>query len=179
MSGEERIKYSSLKIALITIQLLCTALFSGILFGWAPFQLIMISEGLYACKESTATGAGGLGEEENSNDEKEGECVSQQSNLNLLFTIATSTFLISSLFVGIFVDHYGPTRTVILVSSNSLFETASLLTLYFPSHPLPFPLSRLPPSALPPRTLPVFSSSYHSPLYLPFLSPSPPSLPFL
>lgn len=183
MSEEGRIQYSSLKIALITIQLLCTALFSGILFGWAPFQLIMINEGLYACdSEST----GGLVEDENdeynsnqnSNDEKE-ECVSQQTNLNLLFTIATSTFLISSLFIGIFVDHYGPTRTVILVSGNPLLSLDYLF-----SHPSPLWPHSLPTSllflcspfslscpfslSLPPLSL--FSSSYPLPSPLSSLS---------
>jgi MFS transporter, LAT3 family, solute carrier family 43, member 3 len=124
--SEGKITYSSLKIALITIQLLCTALFSGILFGWAPFQLIMIEEGLYECSHQGS----GNGNDENSNGDNRTDddgCLSQQANLTMLFTIATSTFLISSLFIGIFVDHYGPTRTVILngiVVSLSLFLIA-------------------------------------------------------
>lgn len=109
--------YSPLKYFLITIQILCTTLFSGILFGWAPFQLIMIEEGLYSCSdEKTSSTSSKSDDSEN--------CISQQSNLNLLFTIATSTFMISSLFIGFFVDYYGPTLTIILngiVVSLSLF----------------------------------------------------------
>jgi hypothetical protein len=106
-AGEGKIRYSSLKIALITIQLLCTALYSGILFGWAPFQLIMMKEGLYECSSSSSQEEGDGNEGNKNNDDN--ECLSQQSSLNMLFTIATSTFLISSLFIGIFVDHYGVT----------------------------------------------------------------------
>ena len=70
----------------------------------------MIQEGLYQCSTPD-------------NDENdENECLSQQANLTMLFTIATSTFLISSLFIGIFVDHYGPTLTIILVSSLHYFD---------------------------------------------------------
>lgn len=117
-SGEvkEERRYSSLKISLVTIQLLCTVLFSGILYGWAPFQLIMIQEGLYECPSHENDENNQNGDEDDEN-----ECLSQQANLTMLFTIATSTFLISSLFIGIFVDHYGPTLTIILVSSIRYF----------------------------------------------------------
>lgn len=131
-SGKEKMEsagYSPLKYSLIFVQILCAALFSGILFGWAPFQLIMINEGLYSCSNDESGSNGGDPNETttqggSSTPTDDDVCLSQQTNLNMLFTIATSTFTVSSLFIGMFVDHYGPTLTVIMngiVVSSSLF----------------------------------------------------------
>jgi hypothetical protein len=75
---------------------------------------MMIEEGLFQCDESE--------------EDDDGICISQQTKLNLLFTISTSTFMVSSLFIGIFVDSYGPTKAVILVSLSLLKFSFSFLS---------------------------------------------------
>lgn len=102
--------FLNIKIYLIIFQLLCTIIFSGIVFGWAPFELMMIEEGLYSCNNNNI----------NINNEEE-ECTAQNTNLKMLFTLSTSTFMISSLFVGLFVDYYGPTYTTILVIYHFIY----------------------------------------------------------
>lgn len=109
----------NVKLLLIIVQLTCTILFSGILFGWAPFELLMISEGLYSCQSSN-----------NQENDENKDCDSQNSKLKMLYTLATSTFMIFSLFVGLFVDHYGPTKTTILVTFLFFFSFFLLTTQF-------------------------------------------------
>jgi MFS transporter, LAT3 family, solute carrier family 43, member 3 len=87
-----------MKLYLIILALACTTLYSGIIFGWAPLQLILEEDGVYS-----------------SDCEKEEECTSQQKRFSLLYTLATSVFMFGGFISGICVDYYGPTKCTIMV----------------------------------------------------------------
>ena len=84
----------SLKIA----QILCASLWclfaAGVVFGFAAFKSLLLSEGVYSelCQADKSTGP----------------CVKQDLKLNLLFTIAAGVTNVIALPVGWILDHYGP-----------------------------------------------------------------------
>ena len=77
-----------MKGALIALALTCTSLYSGVIFGWAPLQLILEEDGVY------------------SSDCEEGEeCTSQQKRFSLLYTLATSVFMFGGILSHIVISY--------------------------------------------------------------------------
>lgn len=75
------------------VGLLCVFLFSGIVFGWAPFKLMLQREGQYR----------GLCLADDDDDAT--PCVEQMVRFNRIFTAAQFFLSFASLPVGFFVDH--------------------------------------------------------------------------
>ena len=98
------------KVALIFSSLINSALFSGIVFGWAPLQLMLQDEGQYAflCGPDDVLEASGM-------------CPAQAARFSAIF--ACVAFLVNaiSLVSGIFLDHFGgrAMATVAFVSNLS------------------------------------------------------------
>ena len=69
-------------------------LFSGIVFGWAPFNAILIEEGFYAslCTDSA----------------QPPPCEAQANALNLAFTIGSTAVSFVAVPAGMLVDSFGP-----------------------------------------------------------------------
>jgi MFS family permease len=70
--------------------LLSSLLFSGVIFGWAPLELILLREGQYSelCSAS-----------------EDLPCPSQMNRLNIIFTLAQFFLSFASLPIGFFMDH--------------------------------------------------------------------------
>ncbi len=83
---------------LVFFVLLSCLLFSGVIFGFAPLLLMLESEGVYAelCKKEATP------------------CPMQEDRLNLCFVLATFILSFMSLPTGIFLDTYGPQKTLIV-----------------------------------------------------------------
>ena len=89
-----------MKELLIGLAMTCTTLYSGIIFGWAPLQLILEEDGVYSANcAKTETES----------------CDSQQRQFSLLYTLATSVFMFGAFLSGLCVDYFGPTKTTALV----------------------------------------------------------------
>ena len=79
---------------LITVDLLSVFLFSGIVFGWAAFESMLLAEGKFyssLCAPGTPS-----------------PCEEQQLALNRAFTFASTAVSVVALPAGWFVDTYGP-----------------------------------------------------------------------
>ena len=79
---------------LITFSLLAVFLFSGIVFGWASFESILLSEAVFyssLCK-----------------DDEPRPCDEQALALHRAFTLASTAISIVALPAGWYVDTYGP-----------------------------------------------------------------------
>ena len=89
--------------ALCGVGLLSVFLYSGIIFGWAPLQQMLLREGQFSelCPPAT-------------NHTDDAGCPAQLSQLDLVFTLSSSALSLVSLPVGIFLDRYGPRAAVSL-----------------------------------------------------------------
>eukprot|EP00040_Diaphanoeca_grandis_P006366 m.37132 g.37132 ORF g.37132 m.37132 type:complete len:511 (+) comp17588_c0_seq1:319-1851(+) len=98
-------------------------LFSGILFGWSQFTRILLDEGQYneLCSNLTTTTAAPTAD-------MDVGCKSQNAQLELVFTLGSSTFSILSLPAGIFLDRYGTHCTILLAG---VFSCGGLVLLGF------------------------------------------------
>ena len=79
---------------LVALSLLSVFLFSGVVFGWAAFESILLSEHQFYsayCADAAAT-----------------PCEEQQIAFNRAFTVASTAVSIVALPAGWFVDTYGP-----------------------------------------------------------------------
>ena len=107
---------------LIVLTLLSCLTYAGIIFGWAAYAPLLKAEGFYSCGSST-------------NGTASDECLSQQTALTLVYTMATVTFTAALLPFGLLVDRLGPSATCLLagacmacgVSSPSLRADSLLL----------------------------------------------------
>ena len=90
------------KSALVTVTLICTALFSGALFGWATLQLIFEEDGVFN------DGCEGVADDE--------ICEAQQNKFSLMYNIASTLMAFGSFFWGSFVDKMGPVWSSVVVS---------------------------------------------------------------
>jgi len=87
------LKMAARHVFLILADLLSVFLFSGIIFGWAPLNEILIKEGFYheLCPPGSTE-----------------PCQEQRTALNRAFTLATTAVSIAALPGGSFVDACGP-----------------------------------------------------------------------
>ena len=81
------------KAVLVASDLLSIFFFSGIIFGWASLNAILIDQGFYRslCTESEPT-----------------PCQAQANALNQAFTIASTVVSAVAIPAGYVVDRYGP-----------------------------------------------------------------------
>ncbi|OQS03397.1 hypothetical protein THRCLA_21176 [Thraustotheca clavata] len=96
--------------AQVLIVLVCDVLFSGVIYGWAPLALILQEEGQYQelCKNSTT------------------RCSKQDTQLNLIYSVAAFLSAMISFPVGILLDQIG-TKTTMLCAG--LLQTSGFLLL--------------------------------------------------
>ena len=90
-------------VALITLSLLCVFLFSGIVFGWASFESMLLSEGKFysaLCPPNAPV-----------------PCEEQQLALHRAFTLASTAVSVIALPAGWYVDSYGPVAGSIVAGS--------------------------------------------------------------
>lgn len=86
------------------VQILCASIWclfaAGIVFGFAAFKTVLISEGIYSelCHPKDSSDDSG----------STGPCVEQDLKLNLLFTVAAGVTNVIALPVGWILDYYGP-----------------------------------------------------------------------
>jgi hypothetical protein len=91
--------------------LLCVFLFSGIVFGWAPFKLMLQREGQYngLCTTTTVMdptiSSSGTSITSSNTEASSPPCVEQMVRFNRIFTSAQFFLSFASLPVGFFVDH--------------------------------------------------------------------------
>ena len=90
----------SLRVITNTLSLISVFFFSGIIFGWAPLELMLLREGVYA-RSSFAANATFLNDESGQQQPDE----QQIQRLNAIFTIAQFLLSFASLPVGFLVDH--------------------------------------------------------------------------
>jgi MFS family permease len=76
------------------LTLVSSLLFSGIIFGWAPLELILLREGQYSELCSTTESL---------------PCPSQMNRLNIIFTLAQFFLSFAALPIGFFMDHASKT----------------------------------------------------------------------
>ena len=82
-------------IAMVAISL-SAVLFSGITFGWAGLQRLLLEEGVYACDNESGADSEVVSED---------ACGRQLVQLNLVFTLAQFCHVVSSLPVGFLLDN--------------------------------------------------------------------------
>ncbi|OQR86710.1 hypothetical protein ACHHYP_10292 [Achlya hypogyna] len=97
--------------AQVVFVLLSDILFSGIIYGWAPLALILQEEDQYG--ELCASAAAG-------------RCSVQDTQLNLIYAVATFLSSMISLPVGMLMDRIGPKYTILVAG---LLQTSGLLLL--------------------------------------------------
>ena len=92
----------SLRVITNILSLTSVFFFSGIIFGWAPLELMLLREGVYS--SSTAEGMSGT---DSDDDEPQQHVPDQQQiqRLNAIFTVAQFLLSFASLPVGFLVDH--------------------------------------------------------------------------
>ena len=95
------------------LALLTSFLYSGIIFGWAALELILLREGQYSELCST---------------EQDSPCAAQTLKLNVIFTLATFFLSFVSLPVGIFLD-YAPKSVYFVVAAVFLIAGLVLFAL--------------------------------------------------
>jgi len=85
--------------------------FGGLINGWAPFQLMLEEEGVFAdiCPSP-----------------EEARCDARSSRLLFLFTLGSTSSILMAYFGGVIADTLGPTRVTLL---NGLMVSAGLLLL--------------------------------------------------
>lgn len=96
----------SMKAALVVVTLICTALFSGALFGWATLQLILEEDGVFS------RGCEGTIDDE--------ICEEQHKKFSLVYNVTSSCLAFGSFFWGSFVDRMGPVWASATVSWTDL-----------------------------------------------------------
>lgn len=94
----------TVKAALVTVTLICTALFSGALFGWATLQLIFEQDGVFSngCEDTAESEI----------------CESQQTKFALMYNVSSTVMAFGAFFWGSFVDKMGPVWSSVLVRSH-------------------------------------------------------------
>lgn len=102
---------------LLGLSFLVACLFSGSIYGWAPFSSILIGEGFF----SLDCGAGLR------------PCDAQQQEITLAFTIATSAMMIAAFPSGILCDQVGPVVTS-MIAGTLCAGGAVALALLEPAH---------------------------------------------
>mmetsp|Transcript_5054 Transcript_5054/g.6866 ORF Transcript_5054/g.6866 Transcript_5054/m.6866 type:complete len:275 (+) Transcript_5054:340-1164(+) len=102
-------------IILVFLVLISCFLYSGLIFGWAPFVLLLKEEGFFTSDCSPS----------------ETICASQANQFNFIYTLASTTVSITGLPAGIILDNFGPLVTtciaVHVVRSNFFLGTVNLL----------------------------------------------------
>lgn len=98
------------KIILITAGMTSSLFFSGVIFGWAPLQLILEGENVAA---------------EECDLDKE-ECDSQIEKLAFIYTLGSTVAVFGAFPVGHFVDTYGPVASAAV---GGVLEVVGLLLL--------------------------------------------------
>mmetsp|Transcript_40378 Transcript_40378/g.99170 ORF Transcript_40378/g.99170 Transcript_40378/m.99170 type:complete len:558 (+) Transcript_40378:58-1731(+) len=90
--GADSLPSRGTSFALIAVAALQAVLTSGMVFGWAPLQLMLEEEGIYAneCKDGVAP------------------CPEQGIKLQTMYTVATSAFCFCVWPTGMVLDKYGP-----------------------------------------------------------------------
>lgn len=97
-------------VLLIVADLLSVFLFSGVIFGWAPLNDMLLKEGFYAdqCKDVPAP------------------CEAQRTALNRAFTLASTAVSIAALPGGSFVDACGPMLASAVAGALNLIGLAGI-----------------------------------------------------
>lgn len=97
------LRYTTNALSLISV-----LLYSGIIFGWAPLELLLLREGQYSelCvnNNDAAEVAAGAAAEEDITSSSSSPCSEQMNQLNVIFTMAQFVLSFSSLPVGFFLD---------------------------------------------------------------------------
>lgn len=112
-------------------QLLCASIWclfaAGVVFGFAAFKTVLISEGVYSDLCHQDDGSTVLS--------STGPCVEQDLKLNLLFTVAAGVTNVIALPVGWVLDYYGPRICGIvgalwLMTASLTFKWSNVLESY-------------------------------------------------
>lgn len=104
------------KLLLIAV-LLSAIMFSGLVFGWAPMLLLLEDEGQYTERCSV-----------DGNQMDQGTCEAQENQLNFIYTMASFAVNAGALPVGVFLDYFGPTKTLMVAFG---IEFVGLLLMAF------------------------------------------------
>lgn len=81
---------------LFVLCMLVNCLYAGVLFGWAPLQLLLIKDGVFAdrCEAGFDTSGGE-------------SCDAQLELINLLYTVGSTASIVGSVASGFVLDNYG------------------------------------------------------------------------
>lgn len=93
----------SLRVITNVLSLTSVFFFSGIIFGWAPLELMLLREGVYS--SSVTEGMDGNGNNIDSQAQQQVPDEQQIQRLNAIFTVAQFLLSFASLPVGFLVDH--------------------------------------------------------------------------
>eukprot|EP00005_Dracoamoeba_jomungandri_P006455 CAMPEP_0174261660 /NCGR_PEP_ID=MMETSP0439-20130205/11739_1 /TAXON_ID=0 /ORGANISM="Stereomyxa ramosa, Strain Chinc5" /LENGTH=352 /DNA_ID=CAMNT_0015346173 /DNA_START=26 /DNA_END=1081 /DNA_ORIENTATION=- len=98
------------RLLLVIIATLASFLLSGVIFGWAPLLITLQKEGIYEflCEPH-----------------EELPCDAQNTRLNLIFVVASTSFSCCVLPLGYFMDVFGPRVSMFL--GSLLYLTGSIL----------------------------------------------------
>jgi len=97
-------------IILVFLVLISCFLYSGLIFGWAPFVLLLKEEGFFTSDCSPS----------------ETICASQANQFNFIYTLASTTVSITGLPAGIILDNFGPLVTTCIAG---MFECTGLVLI--------------------------------------------------
>lgn len=118
-------------IVLCAVSLTSVFFFSGIIFGWAPLQSMLIREGQYSelCTRNS-THLSLLFDEPSLliGKNETTACTAQSTQLDLVFTLASSALSLVSLPAGMFLDRHGPRAAICL---SAMFTIGGLLLVAF------------------------------------------------
>lgn len=110
--------------ALFVLCMFINCLYAGVLFGWAPLQLLLIRDGVFSdrCVDGFDSSGGD-------------SCSAQLERINLLYTIGSTASIVGSIFSGLILDTYGFTTNCAL--SGVFSFVGYLLLALSPSNSLP------------------------------------------
>ena len=89
---------TSYTIALIFVSAFANLFFAGIIFGWAPLQLLLIKDGVFSelCNDGVQ------------------QCNEQLSALNLVYAVGTTASIFGTIVGGYLIDQYGFFETCVI-----------------------------------------------------------------
>jgi MFS transporter, LAT3 family, solute carrier family 43, member 3 len=128
----------ALRLTTNILALVSVFFFSGIIFGWAPLELLLLQEGQYSevCPigggDGDSTDAGGGSNDDNDDDDDDDSgtdsttsCAEQRNKLSFIFTMAQFTLSFSSLPVGFVLDKVSKSKFILL---TALIEMIGLIS---------------------------------------------------
>jgi MFS transporter, LAT3 family, solute carrier family 43, member 3 len=128
----------ALRLTTNILALISVFFFSGIIFGWAPLELLLLQEGQYSevCPIDDGGDGGGGGDtvdptdagggnDDDSGTDSTTSCAEQRNKLSFIFTMAQFTLSFSSLPVGFVLDKISKSKFILL---TALIEMIGLIS---------------------------------------------------